>query len=32
MAEKQVILRIKRQQSPNEPPHWEEFALRGARP
>jgi succinate dehydrogenase / fumarate reductase, iron-sulfur subunit len=28
MAEKQVILKIKRQAGPNQPPHWEEFALR----
>src|ERR1700754_1048578 len=27
MAEKQVILRIKRQQSAKEPARWEEFAL-----
>src|SRR5215471_3867063 len=28
MAEKKVILKIKRQCSPNEPARWEEFSLR----
>jgi len=28
MAEKKVILKIKRQSSPGQPAHWEEFSLR----
>src|SRR5579863_227491 len=28
MPEKQVHLKIKRQSSPNQPAHWEEFSLR----